>query len=281
MVLVYYEQTWGVSLTKDHLVITLRNGIPTFSVNKGQAYTVTGISSIADKEWHHLALTVPKQSCLSSEILLYIDGDKTTVDSLKPSSPDNHVFFTTTGKMNLGGFGYASEAAFELYNKKVQYLGELDDITVWSRTLSVEDILILSSNASLEPSSSPSPSPSITNPPSQISSDLVPTTNTTDLPSLRPTIYLTDTSPSQTPDFPSLPTKTASKSPSNLSSSPSQFPVFACDGNNCMDDKTFEFTLKNGNVRKCAWIGKRNTANHSAMYCVYEEIKVRAKRAAA
>jgi hypothetical protein len=77
---------------------------------------------------------------------------------------------------------------------------------------------------------------------------------------------------SQTTDS-SLPTNTVSELPSNLSSSPTQSPVFTCDGKNCTDDETFEFTLNNGNVRKCAWIGKRNTAKRSSKYCVYEEIK--------
>jgi hypothetical protein len=43
----------------------------------------------------------------------------------------------------------------------VPYMGELDEVTVWSRTLSIEDIIILASTntASLEPISSPSSNP--------------------------------------------------------------------------------------------------------------------------
>jgi hypothetical protein len=161
MVLVYYGQPWGPSKEKDQLAITLRNGIPTFYISGDQAYTVPGISPIADMSWHHLALTMPKQSCLSSEIQLYIDGYRAGLDAMMPSSPDKHVFFSTQGRMNFGGFGYSSKATRKINKDMVPYMGELDEVTVWSRTLSIEDIIILASTntASLEPISSPSSNP--------------------------------------------------------------------------------------------------------------------------
>eukprot|EP00979_Chaetoceros_neogracilis_P009279 scaffold2100_cov277-Chaetoceros_neogracile.AAC.1 len=80
---------------------------------------------------------------------------------MMPSSPDNHVFFSTQGRMNFGGFGYSSKATRKIYKDMVPYTGELDEVTVWSRTLSIEDIIILASTntASLEPISSPSSNP--------------------------------------------------------------------------------------------------------------------------
>ena len=305
MVLVYYGQPWGPSTEKNQLAITLRNGIPTFYISRDQAYTVTGISSIADMNWHHLALTIPKQSCLSSEIQLYIDGDRAGLETMMPSSPDKHVFFTPQGRMNFGGFGYSSKATRKIYKDMVPYMGELDEVTVWSRTLSIEDIIILASTntastntastntASPEPISSPSPSPTDSNPksdepsvlpsdePSVLPSDepsVLPSDELSVLPSDEPSTRSTIDLTSQTTAFPSLPTNTVSELPSNLSSSPTQSPVFTCDGNNCTDDETFEFTLKNGNIRKCAWIGRRNTAKRSFMYCVYEEIKSACKK---
>jgi hypothetical protein len=218
MVLVYYGQPWGPSTRKDQLAITLRNGIPTFYISRDQAYTVTGISPIADNNWHHLALTMPKQSCLSSEIQLYIDGDKAGLETMMPSSPDKHVFFATYGVMSFGGFGYSSKATRKTYKDMVPYMGELDEVTVWSRTLTIEDIIILASTntASPEPISSPSPSPT---------------------------------------------------------KSPTKSPVFICDANNCTDDETFKFPLKNGKVKKCAWFGKNHTVRRRAKYCAQEEIK--------
>jgi len=215
MVLVYYGQPWGPSWMKDQLVITLRNGIPTFHISRDQAYTVTGISPIADNNWHHLALTMPKQSCLSSEIQLYIDGDRASLETMMPSSPDKHVFFATYGRMSFGGFGYSSnEATRNIYKDMVPYMGNLDEVTVWSRTLSIKDIIILASTNTTSPESVSSPSPS-----------------------------------------------------------PTKSPVFICDENNCTDDETYEFPLKNGKVQNCAWFGKNNTARRRAKYCVEEEIK--------
>jgi len=140
MVLCHYGSFWGpVPKKKDHLLLTLGRGVPILYIRPGQAYSVA-IDSIADGNWHHVALTMPKQNCLSAEIQLFIDGDEYPLESITPWSNDKNVFFLTSGRMSFGGLGYASKRTKEYYMDKLPYEGELDDIKVWSRTLSPGDI---------------------------------------------------------------------------------------------------------------------------------------------
>lgn len=91
----HYGSTWGSQGSKDHLLVTLQNGVPTFYLEKKKAYTITSIDSIADGEWHHLALTIPERSCRSSQIQMYIDGDEMVLESMKPQSKDKFICFVT------------------------------------------------------------------------------------------------------------------------------------------------------------------------------------------
>ena len=77
-----------------------------------------------------------------------VDGEEFPIQSIKPVSKDEFVFLLTNGRMSFGGLGYAKNTR-EYYNDKAPYEGELDDIKVWSRTLSTEDIRTLSYNSEL------------------------------------------------------------------------------------------------------------------------------------
>ena len=139
MVLCHYGSPWGgMSTGKNNLLLTLGRGVPILYIRPDEAYSVS-IASIADGKWHHVALTMPKQSCLSAEIKLFIDGDEYHLESIKPWSKYHHVFFITSGRMIFGGLGYADK----YYMDNLPYEGELDNIKVWSRTLSPRDIRAL------------------------------------------------------------------------------------------------------------------------------------------
>ena len=130
MILFHYGSNWtGVSLEKDHLLLTLGKGVPMLYVRKNLAYSVS-IDSIADGSWHHIALTMPKQSCMSAKIQVFVDGEEFPLQSMMPWSKDDFVFFLTSGRMSFGGFGYAAKNTREYYNDKAPYEGELDDIKV-------------------------------------------------------------------------------------------------------------------------------------------------------
>ena len=267
MVLVHYGSTWGPQLSKDHLLVTLRNGVPTFYLGKKKAYTITSIDSIADGEWHHLALTMPERSCRSSQIQMYIDGDEMVLESMMRRSEDEFIFFVTSGKLSFGGFGYGSIAANAVYSDKLPYLGDLDDVIVWSRTLSTKDILVLSAT-SQETSASPSPS----------------------------TVNLSSNAPS--PDDGHLCMDDASfkfaiatgkmkncawfgkwKTGNRIATYCGREEVNraceksckACDSS-CKDDSEFTFS-QNGKTRKCAWLTKNQelTPNRISKFCLEDD----------
>jgi len=243
MVLVHYASTWGPQRKKDHLLVTLRNGFPAFYLGRNKAYTITSIDSIADGEWHHLALTMPEQSCRSSQIQMYIDGDEKVLESMMPGSTDEFVFFLTSGKMSFGGLGYGSGAANAVYNDKMPYLGELDDVTVWSRTLYTKDILALSAT-------------------SQLCMDDASFKFAIPIGKIKNCAWLGKWNTAR---------RIANYCRREEVNRACKMSCKACDSSFCKDDAEFTF-LHNGKTRKCAWfIYKELAPKYISRYCFEDD----------
>lgn len=135
-----FSKTYGPPNYKNDFLLTLDKGVPTYYFHPELPFRASGLPSLAG-EWHHLALTMPKKSCLMSEFQLYVDGsivDTVFVGNIKQGK--NHVFFTTSGQMNFAGFGYAGSKMRDGFPTKGPFIGELDDIGVWARSLSGVDV---------------------------------------------------------------------------------------------------------------------------------------------
>ena len=115
------------------------NFISRFSENTGK-FQLAEKKMLADDQWHHIAVVMPFNSCRYSEVQLYIDG--VLCKTQQTHGSDNHMFFHTSGKLNIGGYGYRKD--FDNDDGLLHmFEGAVDDVMVWSKPLQKQDILRL------------------------------------------------------------------------------------------------------------------------------------------
>jgi len=138
MILVHYGHTFNVSdkSKKDIFTLTLKNGTPMLHSSPKSTLAPTRSYTLDDGEWHHIAVSMPKQNCRLSEVVMYVDG--TSVPTKKPKS-DRNIFFITSGKVSIGGFGHSNFMFDKIYPRFSAYVGAIDDFSVWSRTMEQGD----------------------------------------------------------------------------------------------------------------------------------------------
>eukprot|EP00986_Skeletonema_menzelii_P000046 scaffold7_cov142-Skeletonema_menzelii.AAC.6 len=139
MTLFYFGPDWNPS-GKDTLQVILQNGelFFQFSSYTGK-FQLAKKKLLADDQWHHIAVVMPFNSCKYSQVQLYIDG--VLYETQQTHGNDNHVFFHTSGRLNIG-YGYRKD-----FNNADGFVhtfeGEIDDVMVWSKPLQEQDILEL------------------------------------------------------------------------------------------------------------------------------------------
>lgn len=87
--------------------------------------------------WHHIAMTMPRENCFLSQIYLYVDGKK--VDT-HIHGQDNEIHLTNSGVLALGGYGHAENVQTGFF----PFLGKIDEVYVWTRSLSSKEVEHLS-----------------------------------------------------------------------------------------------------------------------------------------
>jgi hypothetical protein len=103
---------------------------------------VVGGRSLNDGLWHHVAISMPDDNCFLSEIFLYIDGEQANT---KIVGSDTTVYLPRGGQLALGGFGYGGTSVESPPDRNgfrdgINFLGEMDDVMVWSRTLELSEV---------------------------------------------------------------------------------------------------------------------------------------------
>jgi len=134
MILVHYGPIFGTGhVSKDIFTLTLRHGNPILYRNPDSELAPTAHLTLADGKWHRVEIFMPTESCLLSEVILYVDGKVITTYATK----DDNIFFTTSGRMSIGGFGYAPRNYETLFNplNLTPYLGLMDHFKLWARPL--------------------------------------------------------------------------------------------------------------------------------------------------
>jgi Laminin G domain. len=133
MVIVHYGQVWGDLLNgktgKDFHTLTLDNGNPTLYISPDSRLIPVNSLQLNDDKWHHISVSMSEKSCLLSEVLMYIDGNK--VDAFVPNL-DKHIFHVTSGSMSIAGFGYTSNFD-ELFPHMKPFVGALDEFILFGK----------------------------------------------------------------------------------------------------------------------------------------------------
>eukprot|EP00554_Chaetoceros_debilis_P001937 CAMPEP_0194096130 /NCGR_PEP_ID=MMETSP0149-20130528/57183_1 /TAXON_ID=122233 /ORGANISM="Chaetoceros debilis, Strain MM31A-1" /LENGTH=1139 /DNA_ID=CAMNT_0038782097 /DNA_START=91 /DNA_END=3507 /DNA_ORIENTATION=+ len=207
MVLLHYANYWGKvvdSSDKNYFSLALDNGIPVIHTRLSTELKALKTQNLADGKWHHIAVSMPQKSCLVSELEMYVDGIlvNTIVDN------DHHIFQTTSGRLNIGGFGYSNAGFEDIYPRANPFEGKIDDFSLFARPINIDIDFFPSTVPTTSPTSSPTPSP-------------------TAAPTAFPSAYPTD-SPTTTMAPTQAPTKTPTKAPTKTpTKAPTKAPTSA------------------------------------------------------
>ena len=93
----------------------------------GADYSLSGVTSVTDNKWHHIACVADKNMAGNNQ-LLYVDGRLDT-----SASPGTNIIKTTTDPLYLG-------AASLGYNQNIRLNGTLDEAKIWNRSLTASEI---------------------------------------------------------------------------------------------------------------------------------------------
>jgi hypothetical protein len=126
-----------VPLPKDILLLTIKDGVPILYFDNNRYVIPEGVQGLNDDVWHHIAISMPKKSCLLSEINMYVDGFE---KSTSVYGKDKHIFFYTAGSLSFGGWGYSHEVHEELFTDVTHFEGMMDDFYLWARKMKKRDL---------------------------------------------------------------------------------------------------------------------------------------------
>ena len=136
VILVHYGHGYSTKSKKDMFTVTLKNGTPQVYISETSVLRPKNEYTLNDDSWHHIAVSMPKGSCALSEVVMYVDGKaiRTKVTN------DEHIFFTTSGRLSIGGFGYSHDSYEEAFPHLSPYIGKLDEFYLWGRYVSKKDL---------------------------------------------------------------------------------------------------------------------------------------------
>ena len=137
MILVHYGAIFGPpkKSQKDFLTLTLDRGKPALYSQIERKLITNDDMNLADNMWHHIAVSMPRKSCLLADIEIYVDGIRIAT---KAPSDDLNIFVTTSGRLSIGSFGYSSTGYEDAFPQMKNYIGLMDDFKIWARPLEME-----------------------------------------------------------------------------------------------------------------------------------------------
>ena len=101
--------------------------------------SLTAVSrNLADGQWHHIAAVMPGDSCKLSAVEIYVDGQSVETQL---SGADESLYFNQSMRLGIGGLNYSSKAFDALEVEPL--VGFLDEVSIWTRSLSEEDVTTL------------------------------------------------------------------------------------------------------------------------------------------
>jgi len=139
MILIHFGNSYGASKRKNIYTVTLKEGTPILYIGQASYLKPKEDYNLNDSKWHHVAVSMPKQSCRLSQVVMYIDG-KIVETIPPPQDKDHYIFFSTSGRLSLGGFGLIPDAYEEVYQNFHVFIGRMDQFMLWSKTIEYEDL---------------------------------------------------------------------------------------------------------------------------------------------
>jgi len=136
MILVHYGASNLSDSDRDMFTLTLKKGMPILYLSPTHKLRLHRRYRIRDTEWHHIAVSMPRNHCRLSEVQIFLDGR--AVDTLFTN--DNFIFFAASGQVSLGGFGFSSDLYDQLFPGMKPFEGGMDEFLVWAKPLTAETL---------------------------------------------------------------------------------------------------------------------------------------------
>ncbi|MBL7187739.1 MAG: hypothetical protein ISS70_15560 [Phycisphaerae bacterium] len=123
--------TWGPAGSGTKWIMRTHNGPASLRLECGRGNTY-GTTDLADGEWHHVAVVlIDDGSPDVSELLLYVDG---ALDPIMDGGTPNQMDTSSGGEFRI---------AYDLNNTPRTYDGMIDDVRIYDRALSADEIQAL------------------------------------------------------------------------------------------------------------------------------------------
>ena len=137
MILIHSGPAWEHNGEKNIFTLTLDNGVPTLYASNSTILRPTDSANIAlnDKGWHNVVVSMPYHSCLLSEVLMFINGERV----LTSVTGDVNLFFINQSQTSVGSFGYTATTNLEFPNWNT-FHGSIDEVQVWGKTIREKDL---------------------------------------------------------------------------------------------------------------------------------------------
>ncbi len=132
-ILINTGSIWSKEL-KGFFNLHLNDGVPEVMVSAAQRLVAGGMK-LNDGKWHHIAVSMPRNGCLLSEVQVYVDGKAAIT---KVEGGDFVLHFNQAVRLGFGGLNYSNKAFDALPVKP--YVGEMDEIYIWTRPLGAAEV---------------------------------------------------------------------------------------------------------------------------------------------
>jgi len=119
--------------------MTIDKGKPSIYLSSENMLVSKVSTMLADGQWHHIAVLMPKSSCKLSELKVIVDGNR--IQTVMKGS-DKNIFLHTSGKLSLGGFGHSNANYEQLYPTFKTFIGSMDTFLMWSKKVDLDDVLL-------------------------------------------------------------------------------------------------------------------------------------------
>ncbi len=246
-VLISYEGYW---LKKTVMNLRLVDGRPELVMSKDQRIVanIPVAKRLNDGDWHHIVVSHTIDDGMLSEMKMYINGAE--IETILDGK-DEKVSFPNGGVVSLGGFGHGRTSSNDPITRQYrvgftdgeQFVGLIDEVSVWARAISseeVRDMFYFGSGKTSIPTRPPTisltavPSPGPTGFPTDAPSlkpTAKPTAKPTSKPTSKPTVTPT-TKPTSKPtkQFKPSSTPTLSKPPSRSPQPSEESPMILSAG---------------------------------------------------
>jgi len=136
MTLIHYGLNFGEKSSKNIFTVTLKNGTPMLYIAHNAILIPKKEYHLNDNAWHNVAVSMPTKSCTLSDVIMYVDGE--AIETIATKDPN--IFFTTSGRLSIGGFGYSHDSYERTFSHLSPFVGKIDEFYMWGRPIQTDDL---------------------------------------------------------------------------------------------------------------------------------------------